>query len=372
MAASRHVSSGFVLVVTLWILAGIAVVVGLMTLWAYDEVHRATAEQESAADAIDAIGTRDTVLYIASTRGMTIAGLPLEGLSEGDRAVRSLDDMGALRRDPLGDELRVDGRVYAGLGSTSFAIQDEAGLFPLVYPPPAQLDAYLLARKVPPSDVPRLRDAFLDYVDLDPLNRVNGAERRDYERERRAGPANRRLLAPLELGRVLGWDKLPEATLDAMTEEVTPFYAGPVNLNAVPERLLPLWLTGCPDTCRLFTMRRSQQAFTSPADVMAKVGVRLAGDEAVDYRFAPSEQLRVSVWGRTGAGWQFVLGLTPLADAAAPWVVRAAYPVSRRPNDAPPEPIRSDLFTEAPGTRQRGRPAPAGRPARTYGVGGPA
>ena len=82
--ASRHAAvglrraRGFVLAVTLWLLAGIAVVVGVMTLWSIDRVRDANANRTGVEDRVAMASTRDTLIYIAATRELTVAGLPLK------------------------------------------------------------------------------------------------------------------------------------------------------------------------------------------------------------------------------------------------------------------------------------------------------
>lgn len=343
---------GFVLAVTLWMLAALAIVVGLTTLWALGVVREATAGREHIEDRAAAMATRDTLIYLAATRDMTTAGIPVEGLSAEQHALRSLDDMGGLRHDPLGDELRVDGRTYEGLGDTWFRIQDEAGLFSVVLPDQQGLDRFLMNQGVDRNTAPRLRDALLDYVDADSLERLNGAEKEAYERAGRAPPPQRRLLMPIEILNPLGWSQLPPPLLKSLPEHVTPYYSGPVDMNAVPEALLPTWVPGCPAACKAFVRRRNQAPFINSYDLAARTGIRLPGDIATDYRYMASDTLRLTTWGRTGAAWRIHVRLTPLADQAAPWAVLAAYPVSRPSDDAPPQPPQGDLFADAPPPRR--------------------
>src|SRR3546814_16357944 len=97
---------GFVLAITLWLLAGIAVAVALMTLWSLDQVTQARVAHERLQDELAVSGTRDTLLYLASTRELTRAGLPVQPLADDKTALRRLDGLGSLVRDPIGGELR--------------------------------------------------------------------------------------------------------------------------------------------------------------------------------------------------------------------------------------------------------------------------
>jgi type II secretory pathway component PulK len=347
-STARDGQRGFVLAVTLWVLAGIAVVVGLVTLWSLDAVRAAAGERQRTEDEIAILGARDTLLYVGATRPQTLAGLPGEALPEDARQLQLLDDFGAFRRDPRGGELRLDGEAYAAAGGVEFAIQDEAGLFSLVLPAPLDLDRFLAAEGVKADDVPRLRDALMDYVDADSLRRLNGAESKEYERAHLPPPPNRKLLLPEEIRRVMGWPALPRSLLDRLPEATTTFYGGAVNLNTIPAALLPVWLPGCPETCKAFVARRQKQPFRSYREVEALFGVTLPGDEAIAYRTVGSDTLRFTLWGRSGAAWRIHVRFTPLADQRAPWSILAAYPVQRLTDHVPAQPTGSDLFADAP------------------------
>lgn len=337
-------NAGFVLAITLWILTGITIAVALMTLWALDQVGQARIGHEMLEDEMGVYDTRDTLLYVASTRELTMAGIPTQVLAEDVQAVRRLDEMGAVMRDPVGDELRMDGHPYVGLGGVTFAIQDEAGLLPMAWPQAEDLDRFLVSHGVESSRVPRLRDTLLDYIDPDELNRLNGAERRDYERAGRPPPPNRRLLAPNELAMVLGWDELPTEQLQRITDHISPYYTGAVNLNTMPASLLPTWIPGCPTACDALVDRRSVLPFVSSYDVESLLVTRLPGDAAINFRFLAADTMRLTLWGRTGVAWRMHVQLTPLADRRGPWSILATYPIPRLPDDDPADQTGSTLF----------------------------
>lgn len=338
--------AGFVLAMTLWFLAGIAVVVGLVTLWGLERVRDATADREQVEDEVAMMSTRDTLIYLAATRATTLAGLPVDPLPDDERASRLLHEFGALDRSPRGGELRLDGQVYRGAGSVLFAAQDEAGLFSLLWPDALNLDRFLSAHGFGREQIPNLRDPLLDYIDGDDLRHLHGAESRDYERASMPPPPNRRLLLPHELARVMGWHELPAELRERMQELSTTFYAGALNLNTTPAEVLPGWLPGCPQSCDLFIQRRTAEPFTSKSAIQAVLGVAIPGDDGFDYRYGPSDTLRLTLWGRTGMAHRIHVKLTPLADQRAPWQVLAAYPVPRPRQHAAPEPTHSALFAD--------------------------
>ena len=366
----RRACEGFVLAITLWLLAGITIAVGLMTLWAVDQVGQARIGHEMLEDEIAVYDTRDTLLYLAATRELNRAGLPTALQSEEAVAMRRLEEFGGFARDPIGGELALDGRPYRGAGGTTFALQDEAGLYSMSWPDSRDLDHFLLMQGIDRDRIPRLRDTLLDYVDADDLNHLSGAERRDYEREKRPGPANRRLLVPGEIARVMDWDELTPAQLSAVTENITLYYAGAVNLNTAPPGVLPTWVPGCPETCDRLVERRNETPFESAAELQAKVGVLLSGDDFSDYRFVPEQALRLTLWGRTGAAWRMHVRLTPLADKRGPWSILAAYPVTRPSHDEPADETGSTLFTDQALDRKPAGTDPAGRGIGRTAVGG--
>lgn len=361
MSCSRHrrrhhqpnAASGFVLALTLWILAAIAIAVGLVTLWALDAVRDAGADRARTEDLVAMRSTRDTLLYLGATRALTRAGLPVDPLPDDELAKRRLDEMGAFIADPRGGELRLDGAAYAGVDGARFALQDEAGLVSLLVPSPLKLDALLANGGVRAEDRPRLRDALLDYIDADHLTRLAGAEREAYARARRPPPPDRQLLLPSEAMRALGWDALPAPLRERLAADGTTFESGAANLNTTPRSLLPYRIPGCPAACDLLVARRNQLPFRSAREVEQAIGVRLPGDLMIDYRFLGSDTWRITLWDRSGAGERIHVRFTPIADSAAPWSILAAQPAPRpSDDDATVQQTGSDLFADAPPRRR--------------------
>lgn len=347
MHPDRRPQSGFVLAITLWLLAGMAVAVALMTLWAREEVAAATAGRDAFEDEAAALSTRDTLMYLAATREFTRAGLRQGVSTEAEDAVRRLEEFGALDKTPRGDELALDGSVYATGAGVRFSLQDHAGRMPLILPDAASLDALLVQAGVDGAAAPALRDAYLDYVDADGLSRLNGAEARDYVREDRLPPPDRFLLAPPEMRRIRGWDALDPTVLQRLESITQPYAMGPLNLNATPDAVTRVLLGAeCNERCVAIRAERRRLPFTSGSDFEARTGVRLPGDPFTDYRFAPSESFELTTWGRTGSAWRLHVRLTPLADKAGPWTVLAAYPVPRPPDDATAQTPESPLLAD--------------------------
>lgn len=338
---------GFVLALVLWMLAAIAIVAGLLTLWALDAVGDAREDRLAVEQELAMVSTRDTLVYLAATRATTVAGLPVKLLGEEEQAMRGLEEFGALRSDPIGGEIPLDGSVLAGLQGVRVAIQDEAGLVSLAWPDANRMDLLLSRWGIRDGEAGRLRDTLRDYIDPDDLRLLLGAERREYEQAGRPPPPNRRLLVPAELERVLEWDELPRPVRERIAAGTTTFYAGPINLNTAPAAVLPLAMDGCPETCRRLVERRREAPFRSSAELQAALGVRLSGDPVVDYRYGPSDTLRLTLWGPSGAARRIHVRLDPLANGRAPWEFLATYLVARPESDESPRTIESALFADA-------------------------
>ena len=116
----------------------------------------------------------------------------------------------------------------------------------------------------------------------------------------------------------------------------------------MPSDLLPVWVPGCPSACELLETRRAAQPFGNASEVESLLGVRLPGDEMVDYRFLSDNTLRLTLWSRSGLAWRMHVRFTPLADQVGPWSILAAYPISAPGTDATAQSTGSDLFADAP------------------------
>ncbi len=349
MAASNGAApqQGFILAMVLWMLVAIAIGVGFLMLWTRESVAEATQARAEVDDRIDALSTRETLLYLAATVPSTQAGLPLEPIPPAELAARRLDDFGGFDRRPRGGELRLDGRAYQGLGGIVFAIQDESGLVPVAFPVHSPVPLLLLAAGVPRATATVLFDRLIDYTDPDESRRPNGAERRDYERAERSPPPGRALLSPRELPKVLGWESLPPEVLARVQEWSTTAHAGALNLNTAPLPLLAAFVEDCGTVCRERIARRDRELFLSGRQFEEETAARLLGDRDMDFRNAPSDVWRLDFWGASGRAWRMHVRLTPLADQAAPWTVDAVYRVPRpKTNDAPPT-IPSPFFADA-------------------------
>lgn len=345
---------GFVL---LAVLAAI-IVMTLIATAIGTSAERAVADQQARETALDAQlamhSTESTLLYLLATQRMTLAGLTID-----DQVLRTEDEIAAgevaMPVTPIGNEIRLDGRAYRGVGPARFAVHDDRGKLSPAWIDPALRSRWVAQLGGDPERTGDLLATLLDYQDDDDLTRLNGAEREEYEALDLPPPPNRPLSSPLELRRVLGWSELL-APLDdaALARLVTLAQAPAVNVNtAMPEVLQALFGIDRETAQRAVALREATP-FSGTFDVFRSLGL-VAGEEG-GFMVFPSQSMTVSVWAPGGGRlhlrhWQ----MTPLDDGGAPW--RSQYrlhlpapstDVRLDPPADPPAPIFSDP-TPAPG-----------------------
>lgn len=239
----RRASEGFALLAVLVMLVVLTIIASSVALMSERAVDEARQRIERAEFERDAFSTRETVMYLLSTQRMTIGGLTVDGqmrTASGELRPFTAEDLEqGLSPLPVGNELRLDGTAYRGLGRTRFALQDGRGLLSPNWSPWFVRRQFAEAQGAEPRRWPDLEALRLDYQDADELLRINGAERREYVRRGLAPPANRPITTPLELRRMDGWGPLVADLDDAeLMRTMTVTWDVYVNVNTAPERNL--------------------------------------------------------------------------------------------------------------------------------------
>ncbi|KQW42091.1 MULTISPECIES: type II secretion system protein GspK [unclassified Roseateles] len=191
--------SGFVLPVTVAILALIAVGIAMMAQRS-DELRRLVLAIEA-----DRIATRQVAE--ASADALFLSGA----------LYRRGDSMGSIK---------LDGRPYLSSSGAVVRYTDAGALLGLRRAPRQDIYQLLVALGLADhGQIERLTDALLDYTDKDDLERLNGAELPDYLPAKLPPPRNGRVLTPAELQRLVGWRDLPQDFLERFAANV---HTGPV------------------------------------------------------------------------------------------------------------------------------------------------
>ena len=195
-------AGGFILVATLWVLAGLALLAAYVDSVVSANVEQAIRIKDGIDEDLDRRSTEATLLYLLATNRTNYRGLLLE---QEQRFTDLIDE-------PLsggGDgELWANGEAYQGLGEWRFSLQDEFGLVSVNEPQTWLFRALLKRFGVEAPNRARLVARILDYIDVNHLLTLNGAEQWDYRRRRLPPPPNWIMATPAEIRRVIGFDAL--------------------------------------------------------------------------------------------------------------------------------------------------------------------
>lgn len=322
---ARGGERGFVLVVVLVAL----VVVTLLATAVAVVSERAVAETQADVAAFEGeiamIGTRDTVLYLLATQRQTYGGLTVDqqvvwsaGQATANRPGEQDGDSG-LPPLPIGNEIRLDGTPYLGLGAAQFALQDDAGLFSPNWSYDYFRPGFFALLEVPPDQWAGLEAKRLDYQDPDDLYRIGGAEAGQYRDLGLPPPTNYVLVTPLELRSIPGWRKALAGFDDAsVMSMITAGRTVMININTAPEAVLRT-LPGVDANIaeRIIALRETQpfmldwqfrEAFGSPLASDQPIGMLAVGYGTLKFWHNESGPVRLVHWT-----------LTPIDEGGRPW-----------------------------------------------------
>lgn len=329
MMSAEPASRGFVLVATLWAVAGLTVLASYVNDVTVEDVEAARLAKESLAAELRRRSTEATLLYLLATNRVDHRAVLL---ATTQRFAYDIETP-----LPVGDEgrLTLSGEPYVAFEKTRFALQDEGGLVSVNDPTFPAFAAALRYAGVPSQEVQRIVHRTTDYIDLGQSLSLNGAERFDYVRRGLSPPPNWFMASPLELKKVLGVDTLVDA---AAWRRLRPLLTSRIvfgyNFNTMPVEGLVANLAVAGNALEPLLEARERQ----PVSGLRAVE-RLTGRPAnIDPQFGslyPSSNLRITTWSK-GSRRQSVLGisLTP-ASVVSPWRTEYRYT----------EPIYSDAGT---------------------------
>lgn len=326
MIRSCGYQRGFVLAITLWLMAIVTVAAGLFALWTAEMRENLQQDQVALQGEIDVQSTLDILLYLFASQQMTVAGLtvrPMPPTSPTRSPLTAEESVYSIA--PIGGEIALDDHVYRGVGSAYFAVQDERGLVPMNPPADHQLSSLLRLYGVE-EDIPALMAALRDYADPNDFHRLNGAEAPAYRERGLPDPPNRRLFTPQELMRVLGWREqtaLWHAQRLGRVGTAAPL--GMPNINTASSSVLATIAGVDLALADEIVEERKKKPFMSLTDVSRRLRKSIPLDD-LDAFFFPSRYQRLTLWYQ-GARQERVihLKLTPWAGAGMqPWSIEYA------------------------------------------------
>ena len=300
--------SGFVMVSSLWALAIVLLIAAGFDGFVERKIEQATLLEDNLRRRLDEYATQQTVTYILTTQRYTRAGLTTR--REAPSAYRT--DEGHYRAEPIGGELWLDGTLYTGVGSSCFAIQDQAGLVGLGSTSASDLRWLLSSMSSRRRAIDELIDNLLDYVDENDRESLNGAEHADYRSTSLPLPSNYFLRSPGEVFRVMGWSEWLEENPDFLWWRwLSIGRSSVINPNTLPPSLV-LRLPGADKSkLELVVRQRRQTPYRSVDDLDDRAGLRLDWPSE-KFRFLASDRVQLYIRSRESRRLRVVgLELTP-------------------------------------------------------------
>ena len=328
---ARRTQRGFVLVATLWTLAGLVLLAGYVNELVTADRERAELTRQTLEDELDAHGTTATLLYLLATSRMDHLGLVLgrERLEE--------------RRGPRSyDVLEVTGRTYFGLGRVRFSLQDETAFASVNKPDPMLVAAFKYIG-LADADIDWLMPRLVDYIDPDQAVMLDGAERYDYVRRDLAPPKNWFMATPLELKRVLGAEELlTTEQWRTLRRVLTARIKANYNVNTMSPDALGVLLDGDERAVQQVVEARAERPITNVRTVIGKTGRAVPLPQ--DALMLPSRIFRIALW-RPGDGMRSLVGITLTPGSQfGPWRKEYSYAEPVHDDAAPAVAAATPLF----------------------------
>ena len=329
MTVSGSREHGFVLVVTLWILAVITIGAAFFAQRVGSSIALARQSQQATQALLDLYSTRAEILFRLGTTGMSVYGL-----GPTPQAAIALDD-----------------RRYRGTGEDTVRLQDSSGLININFVQPEMLLRLLGQLGVAAGNRDALLDTLYDYTDTDDLRRLNGAEAAEYRGRGLPLPPNDWLVTPWQLQDIIGWRE--QATLwkdQRLFEIVTTARVLGFNPNTAPREALAALPGSSAEIADSLIKLRLLNPFTRISDLGS-----LANHPALDSEnvvFFPGNNIRLTQESdKIPSALRYQITLTPMSDHA-PWridyyIKTSVTSLAQNANEPPPLPARVAL-SEAP------------------------
>jgi len=313
---------GFVLALTLWIIALFGLGVAAINTWVTLAVENARTLKLRVEDEVALSDAKNEIIYALATHPMTYRGLEV-----GSDVARPTidDDMFSMSANSESSRfIAFDRRPYILESNDNYVvqIQDGRGLINLNRITPPLLRRFLSLYDAPETLRNQLPDTLQDWIDEDEFTRIAGAEKPDYERRRRLPPSNARLITPMEAQNVLGWDEVPEMWEDDLKEPLfsTCQTAG-FNPNTAPAYSL---LTHMPslteDAAKYIVSQRRERAFRHARDFMEAANINVP-NEAFFFGVSPGSCMVIDLVNRSSnERTRISLTLVPRSENQ-PWQV---------------------------------------------------
>jgi len=294
MSAPRQ--QGFVLVVTLWLLAIITIGASYFAERVANSIMLARQSQQATEALLDISSTRAEILFRLGTTRFSLYGLG----------------------PTMKEAIALDNRPYRGTGLDAVRLQDSRGLININFIQPEMLLRLLGQMGVAAENRAALLDSLNDYTDTDDLRRLNGAEAAEYQARQLPLPPNDWLVTPWQLQNIIGWREQVALWKDQrLSEIVTTARVGGFNPNTAPREALTALPGSSPEMADNLIKMRTLNPFISISQLGGLVSQ--TGLDSESLIFFPGDKIRLTQESEK-IPWalHYQITLTPFADHA-PW-----------------------------------------------------
>lgn len=309
----RGTQHGFILVLTLGMIAAFAFGASILGEWATRSLRDARAAREQASTERAMMSARSNLVFQLMTNFLSPRGLELPDSFAGGMEMRT---QGAA--DPLGAAtqgsrlLRLDGRTYVYDDDIIVSVQDARGLLNLNVVQEIELSRLLTRFGVPVEVHQSLINRLADFREPGDLARLGGAKRPQYLEAGRPPPPGQPLQTPWQAAAILGWDEYPQLWRNPGLPTYTS--AGIVvglNVNTAPLALLSA-LYDIPEDQLPRLEQARQSVILHSANDLAAYGARSPQGDPLRFISFPSDTFVVTFYGRRFARRTVMsLALTP-------------------------------------------------------------
>jgi hypothetical protein len=274
---------GFVLPLTLWVIALMGLAVAAINAWVTTATENARALQAKIANELAMSDLKNELVYDIGSRSMTQRGIEIGSDVDPENGTSDTNDMDAMfQTKETSAYIALDGRPYVFASNPDYVVQlyDARGLINLNSAGQVYTQRLLSLFDVPETLRNQLPDTLADWMDDDDLTRLAGAEKNDYERLQRHPPSNARLMTPLEVQSVLGWDRVPQIwQADLDTPLFTTCAIAGFNPNTASETALLTYVVGITkESVAQVLEQRRKEPFRATRDFMDAAGVTLPNE----------------------------------------------------------------------------------------------
>ncbi len=319
---------GFVLPLTLWIIAAMGLISAMMSEWVSEATNNALIIKEKSEANLIFSNIRNELAFIFARRPYTFRGLQVGNFinkPKGD----SFNDI--LNADFTSDQMiKLDGTNYIMSSDRQYVVRihDGKGLVNLNTVNLKYLKNMFSVLEIPETSHNALADALLDYRDEDDFRRLSGAEENTYIDLGLYPPSNSFLVTPLEAQRILGWTNLKKLW-DKHFEKpiITTCKSSGFNPNTASKEALSTFIDGISyDNSDILVSLRKKIPFRNIRDVGDSIGLIL-NEQPFFFSFLPGRCFIIDLIKlETGEHTRFSLTLLP-RNTSQPWQIDYVYKI---------------------------------------------